>query len=89
MLDLKGNTAIYLMYSYARICSIASKAGVKKCDLASVLPSVQEAKENALCLHLLKVQRERERERERDRQTDTHTQYIYISYMFICMYICI
>lgn len=30
MLDLKGNTAIYLMYSYARICSIANKAGVKK-----------------------------------------------------------
>ena len=37
MLDLKGNTAIYLMYSYARICSIASKAGVKKTDLAALL----------------------------------------------------
>ena len=55
MLDLKGNTAIYLMYSYARICSIASKAGVQKSQLASVLPSVHEAKERALCLHLLKV----------------------------------
>ena len=41
MLDLKGNTAIYLMYSYARICSIANKAGVQKSDLASVLPSVK------------------------------------------------
>jgi len=54
MLDLKGNTAIYLMYSYARICSIATKAGVKKGDLATVLPSVTHPKEYALCMHVLK-----------------------------------
>ena len=28
MLDPKGNTAVYLMYSYARICSILRKAEV-------------------------------------------------------------
>ena len=28
MLDPKGNTAVYLMYAYARICSIMRKAGV-------------------------------------------------------------
>ena len=27
MLDLKGNTAVYLLYAYARISSILSKAG--------------------------------------------------------------
>jgi len=54
MLDLKGNTAIYLMYSYARICSIATKAGVKKGDLATLLPSVTHPKEYALCMHVLK-----------------------------------
>jgi len=54
MLDLKGNTAIYLMYSYARISSISNKAGVKKGDLASILPSVTHAKEYALCMHILK-----------------------------------
>ena len=29
MLDPKGNTAVYLMYAYARICSIMRKAGVR------------------------------------------------------------
>jgi len=28
MLDVKGNTAVYLLYAYARICSIIRKAGV-------------------------------------------------------------
>ena len=28
MLDPKGNTAVYLLYAYARICSIQAKAGV-------------------------------------------------------------
>lgn len=30
MLDPKGNTAVYLMYAYARICSIMRKAGVSE-----------------------------------------------------------
>ena len=54
MLDLKGNTAIYLMYSYARISAIKAKAGVKRADLLAVLPSVAHPKEYALCMHILK-----------------------------------
>eukprot|EP00960_Hanusia_phi_P065206 766024-Hanusia_phi.AAC.3 len=54
MLDLKGNTAVYLMYSYARIISIKARAGVKLQDLANVLPSVQHPKEYQLVLHILK-----------------------------------
>uniref|UniRef100_A0A7S4JEK2 arginine--tRNA ligase n=1 Tax=Guillardia theta TaxID=55529 RepID=A0A7S4JEK2_GUITH len=54
MLDLKGNTAVYLMYSYARITSIKARAGVKLQDLANVLPSVQHPKEYQLVLHILK-----------------------------------
>ncbi len=30
MLDPKGNTAVYLMYAYARICSIMRKADVSR-----------------------------------------------------------
>merc|ERR1719164_63053 len=33
MLDAKGNTAVYLFYAYARICSIQRKAGV---DVAKI-----------------------------------------------------
>ena len=29
ILDLKGNTAIYLLYAHARICSIIRKSGVE------------------------------------------------------------
>lgn len=34
MLDLKGNTAVYLLYAYTRIASIGRKANVE--DLASM-----------------------------------------------------
>ncbi|CAI7843885.1 unnamed protein product, partial [Closterium sp. NIES-53] len=27
MLDMKGNTAVYLLYAHARICSIIRKSG--------------------------------------------------------------
>mmetsp|Transcript_8479 Transcript_8479/g.19993 ORF Transcript_8479/g.19993 Transcript_8479/m.19993 type:complete len:625 (-) Transcript_8479:153-2027(-) len=54
MLDLKGNTAVYLMYAYARIKSISAKTGVKAEDLAGVLPSVDHPKEYQLVLHVLK-----------------------------------
>ena len=30
MLDLKGNTAVYLLYAHARISGIARKVGVRK-----------------------------------------------------------
>ena len=54
MLQLNGNTAVYLMYSYARIYSIGRKAGVDSASLKGVLPSVGHAKELALVLHILK-----------------------------------
>ncbi|KAJ1492832.1 tRNA synthetases class I (R)-domain-containing protein [Baffinella frigidus] len=54
MLDLKGNTAVYLMYSYARICSIAAKAGVTPAELKGVQPSLGHPKEYALVTAVLK-----------------------------------
>jgi arginyl-tRNA synthetase len=30
MLDTKGNTAVYLLYSYARLCSILRKSEVNE-----------------------------------------------------------
>lgn len=52
MLDPKGNTAVYLLYAYARICSILRQAGLndlKSEELDIVLPS-----ERALALELLR-----------------------------------
>jgi arginyl-tRNA synthetase len=37
MLDPKGNTAVYLMYSYARICSILNKSGITQDDMKNTL----------------------------------------------------
>jgi arginyl-tRNA synthetase len=37
MLDPKGNTAVYLLYSYARISSIISKSGLKEEDFQALL----------------------------------------------------
>mmetsp|Transcript_23317 Transcript_23317/g.20217 ORF Transcript_23317/g.20217 Transcript_23317/m.20217 type:complete len:132 (-) Transcript_23317:90-485(-) len=37
MLDPKGNTAVYLLYSYARICSIIKNSGLKPEDLDKVI----------------------------------------------------
>jgi arginyl-tRNA synthetase len=52
MLDMNGNTAVFLMYQYARICSIKRKAGVADEELASfnevVIESPKE-KKLALC----------------------------------------
>mmetsp|Transcript_26366 Transcript_26366/g.23283 ORF Transcript_26366/g.23283 Transcript_26366/m.23283 type:complete len:453 (-) Transcript_26366:12-1370(-) len=37
MLDPKGNTAVYLLYSYARICSIINKSGLKPEDFDKIV----------------------------------------------------
>jgi arginyl-tRNA synthetase len=37
MLDPKGNTAVYLLYSYARICSIINKSGVSEEEMKAIL----------------------------------------------------
>lgn len=33
MLEDKGNTAVYMLYAYTRICSIARKANLKPADI--------------------------------------------------------
>ena len=33
MLDPKGNTAIYLIYAYVRMCSIIRKSGLSSADI--------------------------------------------------------
>lgn len=37
MLDTKGNTAVYLLYSYARLCSIIRKSGYTSEDLQKII----------------------------------------------------
>ncbi|CAD2217384.1 arginyl-tRNA synthetase [Angomonas deanei] len=51
MLDLSGNTAVFLLYQYARICSIKRKAGVSDEEIASfeVTLNTPQEKKLALC----------------------------------------
>ncbi len=37
MLDTKGNTAVYLLYSYARLCSIIRKSGLSEADIDNLI----------------------------------------------------
>jgi arginyl-tRNA synthetase len=55
MLDPKGNTAVYLLYAYARICSIMRQSGIDVSSLKATeeLKLTQET-ERALALELLK-----------------------------------
>jgi hypothetical protein len=56
MLDLKGNTAIYLMYSYARISSISKKAGVKKvCPCPCLCPCLFASARAHVCACLIHI----------------------------------
>jgi arginyl-tRNA synthetase len=56
MLDPKGNTAVYLLYAYARICSIIRKSGVDISSLRSGGASIQitHEKERDLALEVLR-----------------------------------
>jgi len=56
MLDPKGNTAVYLLYAYARICSILRKSGVPIADLVGSGAKLVLAheKERALGLEILR-----------------------------------
>ena len=54
MLDPKGNTAVYLLYAYARICSITRKAGVPVSDLKGEKIQITHEKERALALDILR-----------------------------------
>lgn len=53
MLALDGNTAPYLQYAHARICSIFRKAEVDRSSVRAVVPGVGEPQERTLALQLL------------------------------------
>ena len=57
MLAFEGNTAPYLQYAHARICSIFRKAqtdaGVERASVRAVTPTLGEPQEKALALQLL------------------------------------
>ncbi|MFM2077472.1 MAG: hypothetical protein RJA49_1362, partial [Actinomycetota bacterium] len=53
MLAFEGNTAPYLQYAHARICSIFRRAATARPSVRDVVPTIGEAQERALALHLL------------------------------------
>lgn len=53
MLSFDGNTAPYLQYAHARICSIFRRAGVVRVSLRGATPRVIEPQERALALAVL------------------------------------
>uniref|UniRef100_A0A2N9FE42 arginine--tRNA ligase n=1 Tax=Fagus sylvatica TaxID=28930 RepID=A0A2N9FE42_FAGSY len=56
--DLQGNTAVYLLYAHARICSIIRKSGKDIVELKKAGAIVLDhADERALGLHLLQFLR--------------------------------
>jgi arginyl-tRNA synthetase len=53
MLSFDGNTAPYLQYAHARICSIFRRAGIDRTTLRTITPQVIEPQERALALAVL------------------------------------
>lgn len=57
MLDDKGNTAVYLFYSYARICSVYRKNNISEKDIEEMIKNdkieLKEKSEKSLVFHLL------------------------------------
>jgi arginyl-tRNA synthetase len=53
MLSFDGNTAPYLQYAHARICSLFRRAGVDRADVRGTVPSVAEPEERALAMRVL------------------------------------
>ena len=53
MLSFDGNTAPYLQYAHARICSIFRKAGVERSQVRGVQATLTDPHERALCIRLL------------------------------------
>jgi arginyl-tRNA synthetase len=54
MLSFEGNTAPYLQYAHARICSIFRRAEVSRASVRGVTPSLAESQERALALRILR-----------------------------------
>ncbi len=55
MLAFEGNTAPYLQYAHARICSIFRRAGVDRSAVTPTAIVLGEPQERALALHLLQL----------------------------------
>jgi arginyl-tRNA synthetase len=53
MLSFDGNTAPYLQYAHARICSIFRRSGIDRASVRSVEPLLGTPQERALALRLL------------------------------------
>lgn len=53
MLSFDGNTAPYLQYAHARICSIFRRAGVERASVRAVTPQIAAPEERRLALALL------------------------------------
>ena len=53
MLSFDGNTAPYLQYAHARICSIFRRAGIERASLRDTAPLIVEPQERALALAVL------------------------------------
>jgi arginyl-tRNA synthetase len=53
MLSFDGNTAPYLQYAHARICSIFRRAGIERADVRGTVPVLGEPQERALALRIL------------------------------------
>jgi arginyl-tRNA synthetase len=53
MLSFDGNTAPYLQYAHARICSIFRRAGIERTDVQGSTPTIAAPEERALALRLL------------------------------------
>jgi arginyl-tRNA synthetase len=53
MLSFDGNTAPYLQYAHARICSIFRRAGIDREDVRGTPPVLTEPQERALALRVL------------------------------------
>lgn len=53
MLSFDGNTAPYLQYAHARICSIFRRADISRVSVRDVVPTLVEPQERELALALL------------------------------------
>ena len=54
MLSFEGNTAPYLQYAHARICSIFRRAGIDRASIRDVVPTLVEVQERDLALRILR-----------------------------------
>ena len=57
MLDQKGNTGVYLIYAYVRICSILRKAGYDEnsSNIKDYMFTISNKSERNLALQLMRV----------------------------------